>query len=245
MELLVYLGAFVLITGSAFFLAWRSMKDFQDKPNPKVIYGAFLIQHPELLNKDFFKRIHRLGLDRQFKKRINPFIFALEKLAKGTTRALVIYGPKELSFEFPELSLMELEDYTQKMTLNNLQCFELALKKGLKLTDLPLQDLQLLKHFQLEEAEYLFLQIVMIPHPGEDLFQVALRIVVGAKDSNRRIEIAHKLGQLIKLNINLDRSSKRRTSLESFQNFQKRSLVPAQIEKFILPGELILKLARA
>ncbi len=244
MELLIYLVALIIIIGVPFLLAWRSMRDFQDKPSPKVTYGTFLVQHPEVLNGDFFQRINHLGLDRQFKKRINPFVFALERLAKGATRALVFFGPKELAREFPELSLLELEDYTQKIAANRLQCFELSLRKNARLADLKTHQLELLKHFQIDESEYLFLQMVLVPSANE-LFQAAVRVVVSAKESNRRVEIARQFEQKTKSQINLGRSAKRRSSSENFQSYQRRSLIPAQIEKFTLPGELILKIIKA
>lgn len=225
-------------------LAWWSMKDFQDSPNLKVDYGTFLLKHPQALNQDFFNRVHRLGLDRGIKKRINPFIISLESLAKGTTRSLVIHGPREICRQFPQFGLLELEDYTQKIPANKLLCFELTLKKGLKTLNLQNQTLELLKHFQLEESEYLFLQIVMVPVPG-DSFQVSLRVVISAKDSNRRVELARKFEQLTSEQLNLSRSARRRNSLAIFQDFKTRSVIPAQIEKFTLPRELILKIAHS
>lgn len=242
MELLIYLITFILIVGFSFLLAWWSMKDFQDSPNLKVDYGTFLLKHPQELNQDFFKRVHRLGLDREIKKRINPFIISLESLTKGTIRSLVIHGPREICRQFPQFGLLELEDYTQKIAASRLLCFELTLKKGLKTVNLKDISLALHKHFQIEESEYLFLQIVMMPFPG-DSFQVSLRVVISGKDSNRRVELARKFEQLTLAEFNLGRSLRRRNSLAIFQDFKTRSLVPAQIEKFTLPGELILKIA--
>lgn len=244
MELVIYVVSFILIVGFSFLLAWWSMKDFRDTPNLKVSYGTFLLKHPQELNQDFFERIHRLGLDRGIKKRINPFIISLESLIKGTTRSLVIHGPREICRQFPQFGLLELEDYTQKIAANKLLCFELTLKKGSKPLDIKNQELLLLKHFQLEESEYLFLQIVMAPFPG-DSFQVSLRVVISAKDSNRRVEIARKFEQLTLSQLNLGRSVRRRSSLAIFQDFKTRSLVPAQIEKFSFPKELILKIVKS
>lgn len=81
------------------------MKDYQEIPGGKQRYSAYLIRKPEFLTKPILETILDLTKGK---------LLSLERLYKGTSSALVIFGPKILETRFGDLlSLLELEDYTK------------------------------------------------------------------------------------------------------------------------------------
>ena len=99
---------FVIVIISA-FLAFRSMKDFQDIPVASSFYGFFLIKNPHNFNIGTIKKLHNLSLNLDS-------IFSVERLFKGKETVLSLYMPRDFIQNFPELSFLEIEDYLDDTT---------------------------------------------------------------------------------------------------------------------------------
>lgn len=99
----MWIGLFLLIAAVSFFLALRSMRDFEQfssQPN----LALFLIRGASFLDTILLNSLYQ-----EMKK--NDQIFSLERLFKGTESALIIFGPKQILQKFTSLNLLELEDY--------------------------------------------------------------------------------------------------------------------------------------
>jgi hypothetical protein len=97
---------FVLVLTASILLALRSMGNYRTKASQsKVPFGVFLVQKPEQLTVDTLNALYAT-LTKESR------IISFERLAKGSRKALVIYGPKAVLTPFTELlGLLELEDY--------------------------------------------------------------------------------------------------------------------------------------
>lgn len=218
---------------SAALLAFKSMEDFQDKPDRRVENGLFLVC--SVVNiEDIQKIIHLLNL-RSLKRKINPVLISFEILMKGTSKSLVLFGPKNLVQELNYLKLIELEDYCLKMDQSKLHCFEIGRRnKPDKKVAAP-ADFN--ENIHLNEDEYLFTQIIaskdtgLIPSKG---VQVSMRVVVAAFDSSKRLDLAKTFEKLLLDKFNLSRVKRQIPSVKIFENYQGRSLIPAEVKRFIL-----------
>src|SRR3989344_2549312 len=103
--MIMWLLLFVLIVIISFLLAYQSMKDFPERGQEGLEHGLYLIRNPRNLTSGVLEQIHRTSLR-------DHFVISLERLFKGSKSALVIYGPKQVLGEFTQLSLLELEEYT-------------------------------------------------------------------------------------------------------------------------------------
>ncbi len=95
----------IIITISA-VLAYKSMKDYQQKPAVRSgEYTLFLIRNSNTLPQ-ILDSLHDAILK-------SGQMVSLERLFKGKKSALVIFGPKNILKTFADqLNLLELEDYT-------------------------------------------------------------------------------------------------------------------------------------
>ena len=233
-----WISILLLIPLSAAFFAFRSMKDFQDKPDKNIENGLFLVCS-ELKIEDIQKIIHLLNL-KSLKRRINPLLVSFEILKKGGGKSIVLFGPKSLIQELELLKLIELEDYCLKMDRSKLHSFEIdKTDKNIKknVTQQNFDD-----SFHLNYDEYLFIQIVATKDTGlisSKGVQVSVREVTAAFDSSRRLEIGRRFEKLLSDRFSLARVKKQIPSVKIFENYQDRSLIPAESKRFILnPDDL-------
>lgn len=104
--MLLWVVLFLIIIAISFLLAFQSMKDFAEKPSALgKDYALFLIRNPQALSEKLLEELHALT----FK---TGHIITLERLFKGAKSAVVVFGPKSILDNYPDLNLLELEDYT-------------------------------------------------------------------------------------------------------------------------------------
>lgn len=114
-------------------LAFQSMKDFQEKPEKLGLeYGLFLVRNTVGLTAEILDAIHTETAKK-------GLLISLERLFKGLKSALVIYGPKDIVLKYAQqLRLIEIEDYTQDISPNDLVIWEMGVKDNFDLQkDIP------------------------------------------------------------------------------------------------------------
>lgn len=153
---------------------------------PEGQYGLYLIQDLIHLNDLLTQRR----------------LISLEKLFKGNKQALVIYVPRDLALSLSQLKLLEIEDPSDKISSDSVLAFE---TRGANLS------------LDLKTDEQLYFQLVISPIDGVvPKFQTTQRVVITSPDPNRRIELAKKVGGVIK----------KKSSAQVFSNFKYRSVYP-------------------
>lgn len=235
---ILFLG---LILGLAFTVALRSMKDFQERPSSKVNYGTFLIKDPSQFTSNFIEELNKLSLTKEARQKNDPPIISFEHLIRGKQIVIVVYAPKELMAKLP-LKLLELEDYTSKIPVTYVNCFELALTNKSLTKDFT--NVSFTQGLEVDQEEYLFLQIVSSPIRQTNSFQITVRVVVSARDSIRRITLARAYEANIKQATSLARSPNKRSSSANFEDYKRRGLLPGEVKKFILSSEDIFSLVK-
>jgi len=167
------------------------MKDYSR--HPAVFgqpYALYLIQKPENLTEQM-DSIHRLVLP-------GRLLLSLERLFKGSKKALVIFGPVAVLRSFADpLGLLELEDYSQRLKGKEAITWEMGMKN-------PSQTLEKLSFISqmlpLPEKEEFWWQAVLYPQPlaswwermfkkgnrsKSPKFKVKIRAVFQASDKKR------------------------------------------------------------
>ena len=215
----------------AYYLALRSMSDYRDLPPKKEDYGLFLIKNGSEFNATFFQKLYS-----RYKDEITSF----ERLYKGVNHALVWYCPRKVAKDFEELSLLEIEDYTEKIPEHHIQGWELVFKKKREehasyhfFSDLPRA-----------EDEQVCFQIVCTGDKKPGNFQSTLRILVSGEDSLKRAHVSKEIDERISHGSNFKRSTKKHTSLQVSKFYKLRSMYPRQVEKQTLFGTDLLALIR-
>lgn len=245
---MLWIVLFVLIVLISAFLAWRSMKGYQELPEESLTHGLFLIKNLEALTGESIARLHSFALN-------NNLILSLEKLFKGKDSAIVIFGPANLSENFQELGLVELEDYLltakdsktpvfeeKKVNLNDSFPWTIQPKNNSK-KDLTIKT-GFLKSEDLEVNQRFFWQIVLSPIRGTPTnFQSTVRAIVVDPSPISRVEFAKKIDNQIQ---NFTGLSKKTTEVQSsagiFESFRQRTLIPKEISPFVLSGEELMNL---
>lgn len=200
---------FLLIIGISFILALWSMRDYQEIPQQsKAEYGLFLIRRTDNLNFEILDMIRKSILDQ-------GFIISIEKLFKGKKAALAIFGPKKSLEGFvQQLNLLELEDYTTDLAIQDILIWEVGVKGS---TD------NIFKNFPMLEYDDQFFWQVILAKGKENLsFQTQIRAAVYSKDPERRQTLVPNFQ-----NFNMDKLIKipRPFSREQMMSFYKlRSL---------------------
>ncbi len=164
------------VTVSLIFIEVRKVKKRQLFLPPE---SAFLIRNK--VDEKFIQQIHELFKDRKQN-------LAFEKLYKGGEEALVIFAPRLVVDFFPQLKLLELEDYLK--TNDCVNAFNLTVKKNLNF----FSNLELL---QLTPSEKFFCQVVLEPAKNSQLkFNANLRVLIITQDANRGKGLKKELEEL-------------------------------------------------
>lgn len=206
---------FLLIVAISFLLAYRSMKDFREIPKGDQ-YSLFLIRQPHSLNKDLLEQLWNDSLQ-------EGQILSLERLFKGRSSALVVFGSKRILTKYTNLlNLVELEDYTN-CDQQSLTIWEIRIKDPTKLENASI----FLNFPHLQESEQVFWQLVLQAKRGADkIFSGQLRAVVLTPDTKRRRQLTTSLQDL---NGAILLKVPRPFSLSKmFEFYQKRSLESKQ-----------------
>ncbi len=234
--MILWIILFLLIVGISFILAYRSMKDYSEIPKAsKIEYGLFLIRQTEKFNAHTLDSLGQLILDERL-------LISLERLFKGTQAALTIYGPKPtLDKLSPDLNLLELEDYTQRLSSQDIYIWEMGVRdrKGFSLDGTN----HIFQGLQLGPEEQFFWQVVLGPKQDKEhiSFQTQIRVAVYSKDpSRKRVLTASlqelKVGELTKI--------PRPFSADQMLDFYKQRSLSKDSSGPILNSEMVLNLLR-
>ena len=234
--IIIILGIIVV----SFFLALRSMKNYQEVPTTKFPYGVFLIRNESLvLENETLNELYKFCLE-------SNAIIALERLWKGSQKAMVLFAPQNIGQFMPDLELLEIEDYVEKEAKGHQKkasvdevivwSYDPKNENDLSIPETFLKDLNI------EPEQNVFWQIVLNATKKENHFQLNSRVMVVESDVHKRIELAKKIDQYISGNLGLKKKESKDTISILFDNYKKRVLVPAEVEGFILSTQTIKKL---
>lgn len=168
----------IIVLAVSFFLAMRSMSNYQYTPKTSSRSSSlFLIQAENVLTAEI--------MDQLYGQLRATEIISLERLFKGSKRALVIYGPEEVIKQFLNtLQPLELEDYTSLSVQTGLTQFAwvLTAKQGggnkFDTTSISMPDLN--------TNEQIWFQIVT--QKRSDVHQNAiLRLVVSCEENRKTL----------------------------------------------------------
>ncbi len=157
--MIIWLFLFLVIVVISFILAYRSMQGYQeDVLTPQN--GIFLVREIEALDSNVLKNLHQRLLK-------GEVTISLERLFKGSKQAYIMVCPKEIVNEFPELELLELEDFAtdpDKATI-----WEVGTKDQIKLhLDFENQIKGLAAGMpELQENEQFWIQFLLLPKKGK------------------------------------------------------------------------------
>lgn len=170
------------------------MRDYYQKPSElSRDYALFLIRNPNAISLELMNDLYKSS-------RKTDKIIALERLFKGTKSAAVMFGPKSILDSYPDLNLLELEDYSVNARVYT--AWEIGSKDHIKLhIDLP----DVFKQVPtLSENEQFWWQLILHAKSAPFTFDCQIRAVAVAQDERRAKEISEGLetfgnGQLLKL----------------------------------------------
>lgn len=238
---MLYVIIFLSLISISIYLAWRSMKDFREKPSAKAPYGIFLLKDPAFINESLVDRIYSLSLQTPLRYKINPLIISFERLNKGSNPATVIYAPVEFIKQC-NINVVELEDYADKIPLSSVQSWEAGYEGALK--DFP-EKINFLDRVHLDDEERVFLQLSMIPvgkfHQAR--FQATLRFAVAALDIGRRIEISKVIQEAFN-KYGFKKINYKQPSSDIYKEYKARSVLPEEIRLQVLGSKEIVALGR-
>ena len=227
-------------------LAYRSMRDYEEFPDSRSLNALFYIGNPQNLTSGILGRMHDVFLS-------NKQFFSLEKLINGKERARVIFGPRDMAKDFPELNLVEIEDYlsdensfssgdtAKKVNVNQVLSWLIEPKNNPKK---PLVVGDEFRSLSVEENQKIFIQAVLMPteKSGVTIFQSTLRIMIAEPDSIKRIELAKKINQTIATLTGLNKHEDSFPESKKYESFKQRSLIPKEVAEFPFTGDEILSL---
>lgn len=234
---LLIIAAIIVIS---FILALRSMKNYQEIPPQRYPYGVFLLQNPNQLQNDMLAKLY------DFCTQANAII-SLEKLFKGPQNAIVLFAPQNILQYIPELELLEIEDYLtkdgrpdgpKKASVDEVILWSLLPKNE---SELPVPQ-SFLENILLEDTQQLFWQLVLAAHKRVQHFQVNIRVMVVDSDVHKRIELAKKVENYIRDNLKLTKKEANQSMAALYISYQKRALIPSEIEGFVLSTQKIKEL---
>lgn len=169
---MIWLGLFLIILVTSFFLAYLSMRNYQETL-PVLASSPFLVRNPSLINEVFANKLHdELTKSKSY--------ISLERLFKGSKEAMVIFGPKVVLKKFPELNLLELEDYTD------------VLQSSVNLWEMAMGDKQGPVLPPLGADEQFWLQIILQTQK-EKGFKAFFRAAAVCPDERRRTKLVTSL----------------------------------------------------
>jgi hypothetical protein len=181
--------------------------------------------------------------------------FSIERLFKGNEQALVLYGAEDLPEVFPELDLLELEDYLipgqtpspKKTTFTQILGFDIPIsgKHGFVRSSF-------LHNLEIEPTEQLFWQIVTnpVPVPEEDRrlgqvtphFEVVVRTLMVAESSQKRVELARRILELLNKDFGFTENIKPVASRIIFDDYILRNFTEQKGNHFLNSQELLAML---
>lgn len=212
--MIFWLLIFLIILVASVLLAYSSMKNFPGIPDSKNQYGVFLVRSPNSLNSEILQLL---------KENNKNQTVSLERLFKGDRRALVIFGPRNTLNNFPELELLELEDYVNFS--QEILAFEIGMKDGATFVASKLSD-----------DEEIWYQIIL-GFSKENFFLVQTRMAVISQSPERRQSLSN---DLFSLNKTFSKLVLPQNQSQIHEGFKKRILLPIRAQKFYSSTKEIL-----
>lgn len=215
--MIFYLLIFFTILTVSLTLAYLSMKNYQELPNTKSEYSVYLVKKPQFLTI----QVLNILLDSCKEK-----LLSFERLFKGKSQVLVVFGPKKiLSERFSDiLGLLELEDYTK--VSGELVAWEVGKKENGKFTG------DIFKNFpSLDADEQFFWQVLINGNQGQ------IRAVLFLQNIERKKILTSSLegiGEIL-----LHKVPKPFTNAQIFENYRKRIFISSSGYK--LTSEEVLR----
>ncbi len=227
-----YIIVFLILAAAvviSYFLAKRSMRDFQEPPGPAEQYGVFLVRLPGAFDENLLREIFSYA---------KPKIVAFERLFKGNENALVLYCPLSFEKKFTNLQLLELEDYSLVINSKNTLAWEIVLQKRKSLLSKigeSNKDIDFLDHLSLGDEDQVLYQVVAQPdeiRAEDSVFQVNMRLIVVAIDPQNRAHIAKEIDKAISETGFLMRKKTSHSSSKIVKDYRKRNFIPQEVTKF-------------
>jgi hypothetical protein len=240
--LLLWIIIFIIIILISSVLAYRSMRDYEEIPDTAVLTSIFYIRSPENLKAEVFRKIHGLLFPQKQ-------LFSVEKLYKGKEKAFVLFGPRELIHQIPELNLIELEDYLagegeslmggdsgKKVDMNQSLTWLIDPKNN------PKREIHSgsgLNELAIGNDQKVFVQAVCMPE-NDMHFQTTWRIMVADRDSINRVALAKAAERVFGVSTGLNKSTESFPESKKFESFKMRTLIPREIAPFPMSPDEIL-----
>lgn len=161
--MVIWLILFFIVLFVSFFLAYRSIKDFQILPPYSINTGLFLIKNTKGLTEEVLKGLFA-GMVRE------DSTISIERVFKGSESALLVFGRKSILMSyFSILDLLELEDY-------------INIKGKTVFFEETMPPLTLNEQF--------WWQMILLPQESENKFKVQIRTAILAQSDHRGRELA-------------------------------------------------------
>lgn len=235
--MLLWIAVLVAIAGLSLFLTIRSMRSFQPelKQDTGPARGLFLISRPQSVNREVLAKLRALltgaGSSVSF-----------ERLFKGEESVWVLHGPLYLPQTFPDLGLLELEDYLSTPEIKESSDPNKVTERHTFGWEMPKID-----HIKALAAGFLassppageerfFWQLVCQPAPigagpvrqlrvkdtSSEGFKVTARVLVSAKDPVGRMDLAKRLFGKMKSELGLSKNQVLTTTANIYGKFYFR-----------------------
>lgn len=207
-------------------LALRSMRDYHETASgSKTEYSLYLVRNIVNLNHHVFDKLYE-----QIQKK--GLVISLERLLKGRESALVIMGPKEVLEKFVmDLNLLELEDYTEKIAVENVTVWEV----GFRGKEINFSLRELLQSLSLDGLEQLWWQVMFVPAKERGKFRSQIRVAAVSLSAQRRTEIL----KIFTENEHLSKLPKPYSTSQLYDFYTKRSLVYDSQNPTLAAAELL------
>lgn len=234
----------IIVGGISFWLALQSMKGYVELPKANLIYNLYLVRTPEKFTQDTLSKIYNLSLQKQSQ-------ISLERLIRGNDKVLILFMPEGLAEDFPELSLLPIEDYLSMFNESSNKPNQVSLGQSYVWSIENSKNHFDIKPEFLDSANFssdeLFsLQVVVFPEKGKNnVFQVTLRGLVSYPEAYKRVELVKQVQKLISQNSSLKKLDKSINSGILFENFFKRTFVPREVSKAQISSDQLYNLLRA
>lgn len=171
--MLIWVSLFFIVLAVSLILALRSMRNFKEFPaESKLDYTLYLIKNEGMVAAEFLTEFFR-----QTHKDYPDLMISLERLFKGSQKALVVFAPRNLIQPYTDnLGLVELEDYSLKeygqFLVWDMGSKEEIINLGNVLSGVPILS-------KLRPAEQVWWQVVIKPkQSGDNNFKINIREVV-------------------------------------------------------------------
>jgi hypothetical protein len=213
---MIFFAVIIFVAAIAFFITKFSMRNFVRISGKDVPSSLFLISDASLMTNEVMEELIDFCLKEQ-----SPVSF--ERLYKGEQSALAIFGPDSLVSKFPQLGLVELEDYIGEaaaaLTKNTCLVWDITPFTA-KFSGNFLQDLGL------EENDRFCLQMVCLAKKTKQtaLFLTNIRCLVASNSPHDRVNLAKKIQTLI-LSEAKTKGKNPEVSPHQFELYTKRSFI--------------------